>query len=84
MNSAGEWYGTNFYVKNNEWSPIYLDLHDWENGSNITSVRFSVGDTWGTYDDQQQLKVYIDDLSKLKSPPPSAERRLQWPLISHF
>jgi hypothetical protein len=40
-----------------------------------------VGDTWGTYDDQQQLNLYIDDLKKLKSSPSSES--LQWHLLSN-
>ncbi|MDY6893959.1 MAG: hypothetical protein SVO01_00855 [Thermotogota bacterium] len=60
-NSANEWYGTNVYLKNNEWNFVYMDITDWENRSEVSLIRLLVGGGWSSYDDEQQINFFIDD-----------------------
>jgi len=63
QNSAGNWTGTNLYLKNDQWNYVNVDLPAWKGESNLTLVRFLVGDQWGTYDDQQEISLYINGLT---------------------
>jgi hypothetical protein len=78
QNLAGEWYETNLYLKNNEWNYVHLDLPEWKNKSSIAAIRFLVGDKWGTYEDQQKVNLYIDDLKVYRA----KEESFNWTLLS--
>jgi len=72
--------GINLYVKNNEWNYVSLNLSDWKERNTVNLVRFTVGDSWGTYDDQQQVNLYIDDLRAYGA----KNNDLQWYSISNL
>jgi len=76
MTSKGTGYAWNFYVANNKENLVKLDLTEFKDRGNITSVHFSIGDAWGTYDDKQHLNIYFDTLFFLTEP--TSESDFQW------
>ncbi len=75
-NAADEWYGISIFPKNNEWNYINLDISRW-NRSNVNSIRFLVGDVWGTYEDNQKLNIFITGLKAFNC----KNENLQWQII---